>query len=151
MLSCRRLSSCWELNERFSPENKTSGRFTWKSFAETFILFVVELVWECFRSWVVLRFNTKINNTRTLGNLLKVPKYFAADFLPFYTSSGLSLVTSLAVNQTLFCLIFYRKMGEKFAFALTCSSRWIAWAHSFSKSPKTLCDSVFIFPSHSLS
>lgn len=59
---------------------------------ESFILFSVEVVWECILSWIVLRYNIKINYTRKLGNLLKVPKYFVTDFFPQYTSTALSMV-----------------------------------------------------------
>jgi len=66
-------------------------------------------------SLTVLKYNIKINYTRKLGNLIKVPKYFVGDFLPNYTSSALSLSLALAINQTLFALMFYRKSRERFS------------------------------------
>ena len=93
--------------------NPKIGTFSPAMFIEAGVLFIVELMWETFLSWIVLRYNIKINYSRKLGNLLKVPKYFAADFLPFYESSALSMFTSLAVNQTLFCMIFYRTSRER--------------------------------------
>jgi len=83
---------------------------------ESFLLFGIELLWECFLSWIVLSFNIKINYTRKLGNLLKVPKYFIADLFPSYTSTALSMSTALAINQTLFCLMYYRKSRERVPF-----------------------------------
>ncbi|KAK1738517.1 hypothetical protein QTG54_010547, partial [Skeletonema marinoi] len=77
-----------------------------------FSLFAIELVWECILSWVVLKYNIKINYTRKLGNLLK---YFIGDFFPAYTSSAVSLTFALALNQTLFTLMFYRRSRERFA------------------------------------
>ena len=95
-------------------KNTKIGTFSAAMFiGEAGVLFIVELIWETFLSWIVLRYNIKINYSRKLGNLLKVPKYFAADFLPFYESSALSMFTSLAVNQTLFCMIFYRTSRER--------------------------------------
>lgn len=73
---------------------------------ESFVLFAAELVWECFLSWIVLRYNIKINNTRKLGNLLKVPKYFVAGFFPPYTSTALSMTTALATKQTIFFAMY---------------------------------------------
>ena len=101
---------------KFDPNNTLVGRLTWTVFAEAFILFVLELSWECFLSWMVLRYNIKINYARKLGNLFKVPKYFLADFLPFYESTSMSLATSLAINQTLFCLMYLRKSREQIPF-----------------------------------
>ena len=83
---------------------------------ESITLFVAELIWECFLSWIVLRYNIKINYTRKLGNLLKVPKYFVADFFPDFTSTALSMTTALAINQTLFCAMYYRRSREKIPF-----------------------------------
>ena len=83
---------------------------------ESFILFAAELVWECFLSWIVLRYNIKINYTRKLGNLLKIPKYFVADLIPAFTSTALSMTTALAINQTLFCFMYYRKCRERVPF-----------------------------------
>ncbi len=96
--------------------NAKLGKFSGMIFVEAIVLFAAELVWESFLSYIVLRFNVKINYTRKLGHLLKVPKYFAADFLPFYESTILSMFTSLAVNQTLFCILFYRTSRERFPF-----------------------------------
>jgi hypothetical protein len=100
----------------YYPDNASIGRLTWPVAVEAFALFLLELVWECFLSWIVLRYDIKINYTRKLGNLMKVPKYFAADFLPFYDSTGVSMTTSLAINQTLFCIMYYRKNREKIPF-----------------------------------
>lgn len=99
----------------FYPENAKLGTFTPNLFVEAFSLFGIELAWECFLSWIVLRYNIKINYTRKLGNLIKVPKYFIADFLPNYTSSALSMTMALAISQTLFAMMFYRKNRERFA------------------------------------
>lgn len=96
--------------------NSDIGVFTWELAVEAIALFVAELIWETILSSLVIRFNMKINYTRKLGNLFKVPKYFAADLLPFYNSTALSLFTSLALNQTLFSLIFYRTMRERVPF-----------------------------------
>lgn len=96
------------------PENAKLGTLTPAIFVESFSLFAIELAWECILSWVVLRFNIKINYTRKLGNLIKVPKYFIADFLPIYTSSALSMMMALAISQTLFAFIFYRRSRERF-------------------------------------
>lgn len=60
----------------YYPENKKIGTFSPAIFVESFSLFAVELIWECILSWVVLKYNIKINYTRKLGNLIKVPKYF---------------------------------------------------------------------------
>ncbi len=92
------------------------GTFTWKVLIEAVILFVGELLWECVLSALVLKYNIKINYTRKLGNLFKVPKYFAADLFPFYESTPTSLVTSLAINQSLFCLVYYRNSREQCPF-----------------------------------
>ena len=83
---------------------------------ESFVLFAAELIWECILSWIVLRYNIKINYTRKLGNLLKVPKYFVADLFPDFTSTALSMTTALAINQTLFCAMYYRRSREKIPF-----------------------------------
>ncbi len=99
-----------------SGGNTKLGKFSGMIFVEAMVLFVAELVWESILSYIVLRFNVKINYTRKLGHLLKVPKYFAADFLPFYESTVLSMFTSLAVNQTLFCILFYRTSRERVPF-----------------------------------
>lgn len=99
-----------------SEHNEKVGSFTLKIPAESFALFAIELIWECFLSWIVLRFNIKINYTRKLGNLLKVPKYFIADLIPGYSSTALSMMMALAINQTLFCLIYYRKTRERVPF-----------------------------------
>ena len=45
----------------------------------------------------------------------QVPKYFIGDFFLAYTSSAVSLTFALALNQTLFTLMFYRRSREKFA------------------------------------
>lgn len=104
----------------FYPKNARIGRFTGDTLPliliESFLLFGVELLWECFLSWIVLTFNIKINYTRKLGNLLKVPKYFIADLFPSFTSTALSMTTALAINQTLFCLMYYRKSRERVPF-----------------------------------
>ena len=100
----------------YITNNAKLGTFSGTIFLEAIILFAGELIWESFLSWTVLRFNIKINYTRKLGNLFKVPKYFAADFLPFYESTILSMFTSLAVNQTLFCILFYRSSREQIPF-----------------------------------
>ena len=94
-------------------ENESLGNLTWEVIVEAFILFIAELIWECILSAIVLKYDIKINYTRKLGNLLKIPKYFVADFLPFCESTAISLVTALAVNQTLFCIMYYRKMRER--------------------------------------
>lgn len=97
----------------YASKNAEIGTFSTAMLIEAVVLFIAELIWESILSWVVLRFDVKINYTRKLGNLFKVPKYFAADFLPFYESTALSMFTSLAINQTLFCLIFYRTARER--------------------------------------
>ena len=56
----------------FYPSNATLGKFSPALLVESFSLFAIELVWECILSWVVLKYNIKINYTRKLGNLLKV-------------------------------------------------------------------------------
>ena len=94
----------------------TLGKFTWKVIVEAIILFIAELLWECVLSALVLKFNIKINYTRKLGNLFKVPKYFVADFFPFYESTAVSMMSALVINQTLFCLMYYRSSREKYAF-----------------------------------
>lgn len=100
-----------------NPKIGTFNRVTLRSILlESFILFAAELIWECFLSWIVLRYNIKINYTRKLGNLLKVPKYFVADFFPDFTSTALSMTTALAINQTLFCAMYYRRSREKVPF-----------------------------------
>ena len=58
----------------YFPDNTNLGTFNSVIFVESFILFGAELIWECILSWVVLRYNIKINYTRKLGNLIKVPK-----------------------------------------------------------------------------
>ena len=58
----------------YFPDNDKLGTFNSVIFVESFILFGAELIWECILSWVVLRYNIKINYTRKLGNLIKVPK-----------------------------------------------------------------------------
>lgn len=84
---------------------------------ESFALFAIELVWECFLSWIVLRYDIKINYTRKLGNLLKVPKYFVAEYIfPGYSSTALSMTTALAINQTLFNSMYYRRSREAVPF-----------------------------------
>ena len=104
----------------YYSKNTKIGTFTVATLpmilTESFILFAVELVWECFLSWIVLRFNIKVNYTRKLGNLLKVPKYFIADLIPAFTSTALSMTTAIAINQTLFCLMYYRKSRERVPF-----------------------------------
>jgi len=104
----------------YHPENAKIGTFnqlTLRSILiESFILFAVELVWECFLSWIVFRYNIKINYTRKLGNLLKVPKYFVADLFPDFTSTALFMATALTINQTLFCAIYYRRSRERVPF-----------------------------------
>lgn len=96
--------------------NESLGKLTWQVLVEAVVLFIAELIWECVLSALVLKFDIKINYTRKLGNLFKVPKYFAADLLPFYESTATSLVAALAINQTLFCLIYYRYAREKIPF-----------------------------------
>lgn len=100
----------------FFPDNDKLGSLTYAVIIEAVILFVAELVWECILSAVVLRYNIKINYTRKLGNLFKIPKYFVADLFPFYRSTATSLMTALTVNQTLFCSMYYRKSRERVAF-----------------------------------
>ena len=101
----------------FFPDNEDKlGSLTYAVIIEAVILFVAELVWECILSAVVLRYNIKINYTRKLGNLFKIPKYFVADLFPFYRSTATSLMTALTVNQTLFCSMYYRKSRERVAF-----------------------------------
>ena len=56
----------------FYPSNATLGKFSSALLIESFSLFAIELVWECILSWVVLKYNIKINYTRKLGNLVKV-------------------------------------------------------------------------------
>ena len=58
----------------YFPDNDKLGTFNSVIFVESFILFGAELIWECILSWVVLSYNIKINYTRKLGNLIKVPK-----------------------------------------------------------------------------
>ena len=100
-----------------NPKIGIFTRITLRSIlVESFILFAVELIWECILSWIVLRYNIKVNYTRKLGNLLKVPKYFVADFFPNFTSTALSMTTALAVNQTLFCAMYYRRSRERVPF-----------------------------------
>ena len=100
-----------------NPKIGTFNRVTLRSILmESFILFAAELIWECFLSWIVLRYNIKINYTRKLGNLLKVPKYFVADLFPDFTSTALSMATALAINQTLFCAMYYRRSRERVPF-----------------------------------
>jgi hypothetical protein len=70
---------------------------------EAVVLYFAKLLWECVLSALVLKFNIKINYTRKLGSLFKVPKYFATDLFLSYESTTASLVASLAINQTLFC------------------------------------------------
>ena len=41
-----------------------------------------------------------------MGHLLRLPKYFLADFLPIYESTASSMMTSLTINLILFMLIF---------------------------------------------
>lgn len=104
----------------FYSDNTKIGTFTMVTLRsilmESFILFGAELVWECFLSWIVLRYNIKINYTRKLGNLLKVPKYFVADLLPNYASTALSMTSALSINQTLFCAMYYRRSRETVPF-----------------------------------
>ena len=82
------------------------GRFTPNVIYEALVLFFAELLWEAFLSWLVLRHNVKINYTRKLGHLLRVPKYFFADFVPTYESTAVSMVFSLGVNQILYMMLF---------------------------------------------
>jgi len=100
---------------QFHP-SKSLGSFTWEVIVEANVLFIAEVLWECVLSAVALRYNIKINYTRKLGNLFKVPKYFAADLFPFYESTAISLVTALAVNQTYFSIMYYRKSRERIPF-----------------------------------
>lgn len=64
----------------------------------------------------MLKFNIKINYTRKLGNLFKIPKYFVADLFPFYKSTATSLMTTLTLNQSMFCSMYYRKSRERVPF-----------------------------------
>ena len=82
------------------------GRFAPNVIYEALVLFFAELLWEAFLSWLVLRHNVKINYTRKMGHLLRVPKYFFADFVPTYESTAVSIVFSLAVNQNLYMFLF---------------------------------------------
>jgi len=100
----------------YTTRDPDIGIFTWEIVVEAVSLFIAELIWETILSSLVFRFNMKINYTRKLGNLFKVPKYFVADLLPFYKSTTLSLFTSLALNQTLFSLLYYRTMRENVPF-----------------------------------
>jgi hypothetical protein len=97
-------------------QSKSIGSLTWQVLVEAIVLFLAEIVWECVLSALVLKYNIKINYTRKLGNLFKIPKYFAADLLPFYESTAISLVTALAINQTLFCIMYSRQAREKVPF-----------------------------------
>lgn len=56
----------------FFPTHAALGKFSSALLVESFSLFAIELVWECILSWVVLKYNLKINYTRKLGNLVKV-------------------------------------------------------------------------------
>ena len=92
------------------------GALTWEVLVEAIALFIAEIAWECVLSAIVIKYKIKINYTRKLGNLFKIPKYFAADLLPFYESTATSLVTALAINQTLFCIMYSRQTREKVPF-----------------------------------
>lgn len=110
----------------YVTNNPKLGTFSGAIFLEAITLFAFELVSQSFLSWIVLRFNIKINYTRKLWNLARGIKYFAADFLPFYKSTVLSMFTSLAVNHTLFCALFYRSSRERipfFSFLFLCQDR----------------------------
>lgn len=116
---CFTLSILWTIFLSFvcisnssSSKAKLLGSLTWPVIIEAVILFIAELLWECLLSAIVLRYNIKINYTRKLGNLFKIPKYFAADLFPFYKSTAVSLVSTLTINQTLFCAMYYRKSRE---------------------------------------
>lgn len=98
------------------PENEKLGTLSYPVFIEAFILFFAELLWECILSAIVLKFNIKINYTRKLGNLFKIPKYFVADLFPFYKSTATSLMTTLTLNQSMFCSMYYRKSRERVPF-----------------------------------
>lgn len=52
---------------QFAPDATNLGELTWGVFLEAFCLFFIELIWECVLSWIVLRYNIKINYTRKLG------------------------------------------------------------------------------------
>ncbi len=92
------------------------GSLTWEVLIEAIALFIAEIAWEFVLSAIVIKYKIKINYTRKLGNLFKIPRYFAADLLPFYESTATSLVTALAINQTLFCIMYSRQAREKVPF-----------------------------------
>lgn len=104
----------------YFPDNPKLGDLSWdaskRTLWEAFMMFAVEFVWECFLSWLVLRYNVKINYTRKLGNLLKVPKYFVVDLSESVTATALSMTLAFVINFTIFSLISYRKFRERFPF-----------------------------------
>lgn len=81
------------------------------------VLFVAEVLWEGLLSASVVRWDVKINYTRKLAHLLRLPKYFLSDYIPSFNVSPCTLLLSFMFSQALFILTFYRAVRCRWNFA----------------------------------
>jgi hypothetical protein len=78
---------------------KRWGEFDAVLIYQSVLLFVVELLWEACLSFAHIKWNVKINYTRKLGHLLRLPKYFLAAYIPGFEENPMTLLCAFVFSQ----------------------------------------------------
>ena len=77
------------------------------------ILVLVESLWQMFLSFLAMRYGIRINYTRKLSHLLRIPKFFVSQYLPGFDKNPINLMMVFAFSQTLYMLMFMRWTRER--------------------------------------
>ena len=64
-------------------------------------------------SHLAIRYDLKINYTRKLAHLLRIPKFFLSQYLPGFDTNKINLLLVFAFSQLLYVLMFLRWTREK--------------------------------------
>eukprot|EP01084_Bolivina_argentea_P060898 111257_1 len=80
---------------------------------ETFILVFFESLWHMVLSFMVIKYDIKINYSRKLAHLFRIPKYFLIGYLPGFDKNEITILLIFVLSQILYMLMFHRKVREK--------------------------------------
>eukprot|EP01083_Nonionella_stella_P083119 229679_1 len=80
---------------------------------QTCILWVAESIWHMCLSYLVIKYDIKINYTRKLAHLLRIPKYFLIGYLPGFEKNEVTTLLVFVTSQLLYIGMFHRRTREK--------------------------------------
>ena len=91
------------------------------------VLLVFESIWQALLSFLALRYKIKINYTRKMAHLARIPKFFFSRYLPGFDSNPITVLMVFAFSQLIYSLMFMRWTRDRiktFAYIFISQIEW---------------------------